>query len=284
MRRLTKSISTFLLLVEISMAVVDHPALAETRTAHNGAAVIEYQIDGKGSAVLMIASLGRPASDFDELSASLVAAGYTTIRPQPRGIEGCTGPTSGLSLRDLAADAMAAAPHDGPIIVIGHDFGQRVARMIAALYPDRVETVVMLGAGGKVPMRSGAGEALRAVFDPALPSDKHMDAVRSAFFAPGNDPEVWRGGWYPAVARMQVAAAKASRAEEWWGAGKARLLVVVGLHQHVVAPPDNGRLIKDEFGDRVTLQEIDGAGHAMLPERPKQVAAAVLNFLKTRSK
>jgi hypothetical protein len=26
----------------------------------------------------------------------------------------------GLSLRDLAADAMAAAPHDGPIIVIGH--------------------------------------------------------------------------------------------------------------------------------------------------------------------
>jgi len=28
-------------------------------------------------------------------------------------------------------------------------------------------------------------------------------------------------------------------------------------------------VIKDEFGDRVTLQEIDGAGHAMLPERPK---------------
>ena len=52
------------------MAVVD-PALAETGTAHNGEAVIEYQIDGKGPAVLMIASLGRPASDFDELSASL---------------------------------------------------------------------------------------------------------------------------------------------------------------------------------------------------------------------
>ena len=36
------------------------PALAETRTARNGEAVIEYQIDGKGPAVLMIASLGRP--------------------------------------------------------------------------------------------------------------------------------------------------------------------------------------------------------------------------------
>jgi pimeloyl-ACP methyl ester carboxylesterase len=189
MRRLIKPIST-LLLVAIPMAVVD-PALAETRTARNGEAVIEYQIDGKGPAVLMIASLGRPATDFDELSAGLVAAGYSTIRPQPRGIGGGTGPMSGLSLRDLAADAMAAAD-DGPIIVIGHDFGQRVARMVAALYPDRVESVVMLGAGGKVPMLPGAGEALGAVFDATFPPDKHMDAVRFAFFAPGNDPSVWR--------------------------------------------------------------------------------------------
>jgi hypothetical protein len=47
MRRLIKPLITFLLLIAISMAVVD-PALAETRTARNDAAVIEYQIDGKG--------------------------------------------------------------------------------------------------------------------------------------------------------------------------------------------------------------------------------------------
>src|SRR5215831_10423700 len=120
MRRLIKPIST-LLLVAIPMAVVN-PAVAETRTARNGEAVIEYQIDGIGPAVLMIASLGRPASDFDELSASLIAAGYSTIRPQPRGIGGSIGPMNSLSLRDLAADAMAAAD-DIPIIVIGHAFG-----------------------------------------------------------------------------------------------------------------------------------------------------------------
>jgi hypothetical protein len=130
MRRVIKPISS-LLLVAIPMAVVDL-ALAETRTARDGEAVIEYQIDGKGPAMLMIASLGRPANDFDELSAGLIAGGYSTIRPQPRGIGGSTGPMNGLSLRDLAADAMAAAD-DGPIIVIGHDFGQRVARMVAAL-------------------------------------------------------------------------------------------------------------------------------------------------------
>jgi hypothetical protein len=64
-----------------------------------------------------------------------------------------------------------------------------------------------------------------------------------------------------------------------WKSAAAR-----GVGLDVVAPPENGRLIKDEFGDRVTLQEIDGAGHAMLLERPRQAAVAVVNFLKRQSK
>jgi hypothetical protein len=56
MSTLASSIST-LLRVAISMAVVAS-ALAETRTARNGEAVIEYQIDGKGPAVLMIVAHG----------------------------------------------------------------------------------------------------------------------------------------------------------------------------------------------------------------------------------
>ena len=35
-----------------------------------------------------------------------------------------------------------------------------------------------------------------------------------------------------------------------------------------VALPENGRLLEAEFGDRVELIEIDGAGHALLPEKP----------------
>jgi pimeloyl-ACP methyl ester carboxylesterase len=31
--------------------------------------------------------------------------------------------------------------------------------------------------------------------------------------------------------------------------------------------------------DRVRLVEIDGAGHALLPERPDEIAAAVVPFL-----
>ena len=136
----------------------------------------------------------------------------------------------------------------------------------------------MLAAGGKAPMLPGAGEALRAVFDPSLSPEKHLQAVRFAFFAPGNDPVVWRDGWHPAVAQMQTTATQASKVEDWWGAGRARLLVIQGL-QDVIAPPENGRKIKEQFGDRVKLLEIDGAGHALLPEKPIDIAAAVLEFL-----
>jgi hypothetical protein len=44
--------------------------------------------------------------------------------------------------------------------------------------------------------------------------------------------------------------------------------------------PQNGRLLKEEFGDRVQLTEIDRAGHALLPEQPEIVATNVLAFLR----
>jgi pimeloyl-ACP methyl ester carboxylesterase len=281
MRRVSQFVNLFLV---ASIMMIANAAFAETRTARNGDTAIEYQIDGKGPVILMIPSLGRPTSDFDDLSSHLVAAGYTTIRPQPRGMAGSTGVMKGITLNDLAADAIAPVPADsGPIVVIGHAFGQRVARILAAQYPDRVKSVIMVAAGGKAAMLPGAREALTAVFDPTLSPEKHIEAVRFAFFAAGNDPLVWRGGWNQEVAQMQEAATKASPVDNWWGAGRASLLVIQGL-QDVVAPPENGRKIKDEFGDRVTLHNIDGAGHALLPEKPKEIAALIQNFLSQSDK
>lgn len=127
-------------------------------------------------------------------------------------------------------------------------------------------------------------------FDPALPADKHLEHVAHAFFAPGNDATVWQSGWHPDVARMQRAAVQglarqagaagaATGVDAWWAGGTARILVVQGL-QDTVALPENGRLLQSEFRDRVELIEIDGAGHALLPEKPDAIADAVLDFIK----
>ncbi len=57
------------------------------------------------------------------------------------------------------------------------------------------------------------------------------------------------------------------------------ILVIQGL-QDRTAPPENGRLLQGESPDRVRLIEIEGAGHALLPEQPDVIATHVIDFLR----
>jgi pimeloyl-ACP methyl ester carboxylesterase len=77
----------------------------------------------------------------------------------------------------------------------------------------------------------------------------------------------------------QSGGGRAASVHEWWAGGSAPLLVIQGL-QDTVALPENGRLLKAEFADRVPLIEIDCAGHALLPEQPDTVATKVVDFLR----
>jgi pimeloyl-ACP methyl ester carboxylesterase len=54
---------------------------------------------------------------------------------------------------------------------------------------------------------------------------------------------------------------------------------VQGL-QDACAVPENGRRYVAMHPEIAQLVEIDGAGHALLPEQPAAVAAAVVDFLR----
>ena len=107
-----------------------------------------------------------------------------------------------------------------------------------------------------------------------------MADVKQAFFAPGNDPMVWRGGWYPDVAKAQSSAVQKTPVAGWWNAGSTTPLLVLQGLQDAVAPPENGHMMKTELGDRVELVDIDGAGHALLPEQPEKIATAIIAFAR----
>ena len=62
--------------------------------------------------------------------------------------------------------------------------------------------------------------------------------------------------------------------------GRAPVLIVQGLDD-VSAPPANGRLLKQELGDRARLVEIPRVAHALPIENPEAVARAVLDYLAT---
>jgi pimeloyl-ACP methyl ester carboxylesterase len=258
------------------------PVRAESHLAQRSNSTVEVLVDGAGPLVLMIPSLGRGAEDFEDLSRAVVKSGYRVARLQPRGIGRSTGTMEGVSLLDLADDAAAGieAAGGGPAVVLGHAFGQRVARMVAATHPSIVRAVVMLAAGGKVPVEPAVLAAGRDVFNESLSPTRHLEAVRVVFFAPGNDPSVWRGGWYVTTMKMQAAANSATSVDDWWSAGgNVPTLVIQGL-QDRAAPPENGRVLKAEAPDRVELIELDGAGHALLPEKPAEISGAVTTFLR----
>jgi pimeloyl-ACP methyl ester carboxylesterase len=56
------------------------------------------------------------------------------------------------------------------------------------------------------------------------------------------------------------------------------MLVIQGLAD-VIAPPENGRSLKTDYPDRVTLVELAGLGHIMMRERPDLVAEAIAAFV-----
>jgi pimeloyl-ACP methyl ester carboxylesterase len=65
--------------------------------------------------------------------------------------------------------------------------------------------------------------------------------------------------------------------DAWWSGGKAPMLVLQGLHD-VIAPPENGRSLKQAYSDRVTLVEFVDLGHSMVRERPDLVANAIVSW------
>ena len=244
---------------------------------------LEVHVCGEGPAVVLIASLGRGAQDFADLAARLAASGFCALALEPRGIGASSSPLEGLTMADLADDVakVITALADGAATVVGHAFGNRVARMVATRHPDVVESVVLLACGGLIPPSAEVTAALASVFDASLDRAAHLDAVARAFFAAGNDPSPWEGGWHAETAVAQSAATAGTPVEDWWMAGSADVLVIQPAAD-VVAVPQNAMRIVEMLGERASMVTIPHAGHALLPEQPASVATEILAWLRRR--
>lgn len=236
--------------------------------------------EGSGPLAILLPSLGRPGSDLDEIAAAVRATGRSTAIVDPHGTAGSPPLPEGATLRDIAADVMSAASgEDGPVSVIGHAFGNRVARCMAADFPGRVQQLILLGCGGKFSGDASARASLSRCFDEALPAADHLAAVAEAFFAPGHDPGIWAGGWQADTAAAQRRAGAAVPVDHWWlTPAPVTVLAIVGAND-LIAPPDNALSLAAALGPRGTAVVIPDAGHALLPEQPEAVARAVTSWL-----
>ena len=258
-------------------------AFANARVAACGADIAVRTL-GAGPTLVLLPGLGRSGHDLDAFGACLAAAGYRVLLPEPRGMGASTGSLDGITLHDLARDIAAVIETlcDGPAVVIGHAFGNRIARCLAADRPALVDLVVLLSSSGKVQPTPEIAEAIRLAQAVDTPADIRAEAVRAAWFAPGSDIAPWLDGWSQPVMRAYLAAAAATPVDEWWTAGSAEVLIVQGLCD-VSAPVGNGRLLHAEIGARATLIELADVGHALPVEKPALVANTVIDFMRSRN-
>ncbi|MGH9383457.1 MAG: alpha/beta fold hydrolase [Vicinamibacterales bacterium] len=241
--------------------------------------VIETIVDGSGPAVVLLPSLARDSEDYDVVAEGLAGKEFRVLRPQPRGMGKSTGPLSNITLHNFARDVaeVVKALGDGRAVVVGHAYGNWVARMTATDHPALVRGVVIAAAAAKQYDPALSREIDKAG-DPTLPESVRLAALRVAFFAPGNDPRGWLSGWHPEVRQAQRAAAAAVQQAKWWAAGTAPLLDLQA-DQDPFKTPDKRNEMRDEFGDRVTVVVIPGASHALFPEQPRAVVNALTQWI-----
>ena len=241
----------------------------------NGPAHIDVIVEGAGAPLVLLPSSLRDSEDFDVLAELLAEAGFRVLRPQPRGMGRSSPPPDGMTLETLADDVASVITElsAAPSIVVGHAYGHWVARLTDQRHPQLVRGVVVLGAAARE-FPPGMAEALAIASDPSRDEQERLSALRTCMFAPGNDPRTWLEGWHPQWRMAYRQASQHPPREQWYRKGHAPLLDLQGSCDPW-RPASTRRELADALGTKVTVQEIANASHALVPEQPRAVAAAI---------
>jgi len=241
---------------------------------------IDLIAEGKGPLIALLPSRGRDSEDYDEVAAGLAKAGFRVLRPQPRGMHASKGPLKGITLHDLARDIATVIEREnaGPAVIVGHAYGNWVARMTAVDHPKLVRGVVLAAAAAKTfPPR--LSQLVSKSADMSLPEAERIAYMQEIFFASGNDPKIWLKGWWAEASEGQRVAAANVKQSDWWAAGNVPLFdLQAGIDPF--KPAESRNELKDEFPGRVTVAVIPNASHALLPEQPEAVVEAIAAWVR----
>jgi len=184
----------------------------------NGDVTLRVEVTGEGPVILCVPGWPELASSWHRQVEHLAARGFRVAALDVRGYGGSSAPpeVERYTLRELAGDvaAVAAALDDGPIVLVGHDWGAPIVWNTAIRHADRVRAV----AGLSVPYTPPIGLSLPDLFDqlyadrffymlhferPGVPEDEFgvdlRAALKRSFYALSGDAPP--GSWLPDAPR-----------------------------------------------------------------------------------
>jgi pimeloyl-ACP methyl ester carboxylesterase len=256
--------------------------LQQHRNIEVGGATLECTFYGSGTPVVLLANAGCSIGYFADLARKLARAGFQSIAINMRGVGESRGSLDDATLHDLAADVAGVleALDCGPAHLVGHAFGNRIARCLAVDQPPLVRSVTLLAAGGLIAPPTGPiGTHFRNATQAKMNGSDCVTVLGARWLSPASDPKILAHvECWPAVFIAHLATSRNVPLEYWWSAGTAPLLVIQGLDDEV-ALPGNGYALREQWGERVRVVDLPRAGHFLLLEQPEAVAQAVTEFV-----
>lgn len=242
-----------------------------------------------GELVIALPGSGGDHSRYKRIAPLIADGGYHMIVVNQRGIMGSTGNLSNLSMRDLADDVIAILEAFGTekFHMMGWAFGNRTSRMVATLYPDRISSLTLIAAGGLVPALTEPGELGELLGNFKLSEAEKVKLARQTLFSSATSDEVVLDyvtnlKYWPDARAAQRFANRNTPVEFWSAGGIGPMLMVMG-EDDLTAPVENGYIMEEEHGDRMSLVIIPGAGHAVGLEKPRETVTVILPFLRSHS-
>lgn len=237
---------------------------------------------GNGPSIILYPSLGRAGSDFDDLARSLSENGYRTVAVTPPGFETPLGNPRWETLFDIGGELWDIADQLGieNTVVLGHAFGNRVARTFSTIRPSSVSALILLACGGEIHASNQVTEVFMRIFDSSRSESERENDVKEVFFAPANEVEEWRDGWNGELALLQGGAVRATDHAAFYLGGTAPGLVLQGLDDVIASPQNSKNLVAKRPNTK--LIDLENCGHAMLPEQPVRIKEELLAFLSAQ--
>jgi 3-oxoadipate enol-lactonase len=247
---------------------------------------LAVEIEGSGPAVLMVHGLGG-TSNFFQVQADALVDRCTIIRVDSAGA-GRSPAADGISIESHAEDLAALLDQLGveSAAVIGHSMGSLVVRELAARHPDKVSSLVLLGAvaepadAGRQAQRDRAA-TLRdrgsAAVAPGVVANALSETTRN------NKPEV--AAFVRELIMRQDPEGYARNCEALAAATdpgpinpSIPLLLITGTDDKV-GPPAVSEQLADQHGS-ATIEIIPGIGHWTALEAADHVATLISKFLQ----
>jgi pimeloyl-ACP methyl ester carboxylesterase len=207
--------------------------LQQHRNIKVGGATLECTLYGSGIPVVLLANAGCSVGYFDHLARALATGGLQTISVNMRGVGGSLGSLDGTTLHDLAGDVAGVieAIGCGPAHLVGHAFGNRIARCLAVDQPSLVRSVTLLAAGGLIGPATpvGIGAGFRNAKQSKMNGSDCVTVLGIRWLSPASDLKILEQvECWPAIFLAHLATSRNVPLEQWWGGGAAPLLAIQG--------------------------------------------------------